>query len=149
MRFYTNEEELVVVSKLAGLQCNGCGNIFNPDHEDMTQRFDDLRFSYRSKYSNQKPFSFELCESCLLKIVRGFEIVPENFMSDASQISTCDNDHELHQKTFDKWKVTNEWEYDNENYWEDYFESKADDSEGNNETATIYPFVNYKPEVTD
>ncbi|WP_137743412.1 hypothetical protein [Robertmurraya siralis] len=89
--------------------CNMCGkeNIFEENDDslnDDTQHI-ELHFGYGSKFDMER-WSFDLCDDCLIEIVKQFKYVPEGFYEDSSLNLTP----EEHQKIFDNWKETGEWE---------------------------------------
>lgn len=90
--------------------CNKCGKMklikYGVDHEwsnDMKNVH--LDFGYESSFDGES-WSFDLCEECLIDMVKGFRCVPSGFM----EHSTDDFTYEEHQKIFDNWKDTGEWE---------------------------------------
>lgn len=110
MRFYANEKKVVTVSELKGIQCNKCGNIFEPNYGDSSQQFEAL-VGYNSNFNSN--FKFDLCEKCLLEFVMQFEIVPDNFM--CGYTTQYKEDSNLHQEKFNNWKTTGEWDDTNDN----------------------------------
>jgi len=121
MRIIENVETIVTVQDLKGIVCNKCGDVFNLENIDSCpiQQI-NLYFGYESKFDNQK-WGIDLCENCLLDIIKSFKIVPDNFMSDPSYTSSFDTDAVLHQDLFENWKSTNEWNCEDENPYKNYF----------------------------
>lgn len=120
MRFYSNEEKVVVVSELKGIQCHRCGNIFNPYDESIIPV--DISCG---QFGNWKQ---DLCQECLFKIVKEFMIVPEGFMKDPSCDAEYDTNYDLRQQLFDEWKETGEWNY-SENPYADYYPQYTKENE--------------------
>lgn len=137
MRYYETVEKVVKVKEPRSIQCNECGEFFEPSYADSTQQF-NLRFGYGSKFGNQKPWIFEMCESCILKLIKGFKVVPENFMSDASIISACDNNHELHQMVFEQWQQTGEWNWEDEDPYKDFYAEESKTNEDFDEEIEVF-----------
>lgn len=106
-----------MVPEVRGIICNGCGDAFEPNYSDTTQEFATVDKN-NSRYPT--PFKFELCETCLTKIVKTFKIVPENFMNETAYVPSFMSDHDLHQKLFDEWKSTDKWNCD-ENPYKEYY----------------------------
>ena len=104
------------VDEVVASQCHKCGIWFESNHNDTTQSF-HIEFNQASKY--EYPWDVTLCETCLEKIVKEFLIVPDNFMGEKAYVPAFISDHELHQSLFDEWKLTNEWNYD-DNPWKNY-----------------------------
>jgi len=102
----TRTEQIVV-----GVICNCCGKPVEQDKLDSIQQL-NFSFGYNSIFDNNNSWKAQMCEICLIKFVKTFMIVPENFMIDKSYISKYDNNHDLHQTAFEIWKETNEWEDD-------------------------------------
>ena len=105
---------------LVGKVCNKCGNVFEP-HDEQVKPFE-------SQMGYNVNWKCELCDMCILSIIKTFAIVPENFMSDSNFTSSFDLDHELHQRLFDVWKATNVWNCD-ENPWRDYYSEYNENQE--------------------
>lgn len=90
--------------------CNRCGKKNhiqegkNHDFEDDTQSI-YLDFGYESKFDGEK-WSFDLCDNCLEAIVKDFKYVPDGFKQDDYMLL----DNEEHQRVFENWKETGEWE---------------------------------------
>jgi len=105
------------VDEVVATQCHKCGIWFESDNNDTTQSF-HIDFSPASKYDF--PWDVTLCETCLEKIVKEFLIVPDNFMGEKAYVPTFISDHALHQNLFDEWKISGEWNYD-DNPWKNYY----------------------------
>jgi len=104
---------------LVGSLCNKCGEVFEP-HDDKIQSF-NLQLGYHN-------WQYELCDDCIVDMVRSFLIVPSGFMSDPNFTSSFDIDHELHQNLFDEWKLSGKWNCD-ENPWRDFYSEDNSDQE--------------------
>jgi len=127
-----------------GKVCNKCGLPF--------EIYDDRIQSSNTPLGEYGNCKSEICDNCWIEFIKTFAIVPTNFMSDPNFTSSFDLDHSLHQKLFDHWKTTGEWEC-NENPYRDYYcrDGMEDESELNEEEndTIIYQFEYYKPEVTE
>ena len=103
------ETKEVIVAKL--VQCNRCEKKYETITDDEWSNWDSemqsfsCGFGYGSKYDSEK-WSFDLCEECLVAIFKEFKIVPEGFRCD----EYTDLSAERHQKVFENWKQTGEWE---------------------------------------
>lgn len=128
MRIVENVKTVVVIPELKGIICNCCGECFGPNYTNTTQQF-NLNFGYGSKYGNQKPWEFEMCEMCIIKLIKGFKHVPENFMSEKSIISACDTDSELHQRVFEEWQETGEWNWEDEDPYKEYYQEDENEED--------------------
>jgi hypothetical protein len=91
------------------ITCNRCGakkdvmTNYNPlDVQDFYQEI-SLSFPPHSMFSNQH-WKFDLCDECLLTIVRDFKLVPEGFMKTALP-------NRFPQLQFDNWKQTGKWDW--------------------------------------
>lgn len=131
MRFYANEQKVVTVSELKGIQCNGCGEYFDP-RDDNILPFDVPQGLYER-------CGYDLCPTCHLNVIKTFKIVPSGFKIDPYCPSSFDRDPEYHQELFDIWKETGEWRDSGENIYEDYIIEnvscdKDEDLQINNET---------------
>ena len=112
----TESVEITVVEhNVVGVICNCCGKPVKQDKLNSVQQL-NFSFGYDSLFDNNNPWIAEMCEICLIKFIKTFKIVPKNFMIDKSYISKYDNNHDLHQKAFEVWKETNEWDYDEDPY---------------------------------
>jgi len=120
------------VDEVVATQCHKCGIWFESNINDTTQSF-NIEFNQASKY--EYPWGVTLCETCLEKIVKEFLIVPDNFMGEKSHVPAFISDHELHQNLFDEWKISGEWNYD-ENPWKSYYSS--DNANQDNESCEEY-----------
>ena len=123
MRVTENVEQVVVIQELKGIQCNKCGKSFQPSYANSIQQI-DLSFGYSSEFDGQR-WSLDLCEHCLLDIIKGCKVVPEGFMIDPSYLSPSDGDHDLHQQNFEDWKISGEWKDDAINPYEGYVHEPA------------------------
>jgi hypothetical protein len=101
----TKEKEIGYVAT-----CNKCGkrneinhNIHNGWEDDIKEFY--VSFGYESSFDGEK-WSFDLCEDCLVGIIKGFKYVPDGFKDDDYNTLT----KEEHQKVFENWKLTGKWE---------------------------------------
>jgi hypothetical protein len=111
------EEREVIVGRSA--TCNKCGKTYkqNHDSDDYMGHYDGLwdgeihnfgaSFGYASSY-DEESWDFDLCEDCLVDFIKTFKHVPDGFREERSYIII--KDREEHQKIFDNWKETGEWE---------------------------------------
>jgi hypothetical protein len=109
MRYYEKVQKTVEQSNLKGIQCNRCEEIFEP-YDELIQPFD---LPLHNEYGQ---INFDLCNKCLLEIIKELKIVPNGFKSDSGFTSSFDLDHELHQQLFDEWKETGIWNNDENPY---------------------------------
>jgi hypothetical protein len=139
MRITESVEKITFVDELKEIQCNCCGKTFEPNNNEFhSMQQINLSFGYESQFDNQK-WDIDLCEVCLLKIIKGFKHVPDKFMSDPYHISSFDSDSVLHQQLFDEWKVNQEWNYEDENPYEEYYQ---DEQTNENHNIHILKLVN-------
>lgn len=91
--------------------CNRCGKrneIIQDKHydwEDDIKNF-SIGFGYESKFDGEN-WRFDLCEDCLVSIIKEFKYVPEGFKEDRYNSFSSPEEH---QKVFDHWKETGNWE---------------------------------------
>lgn len=82
--------------------CNKCGKeiITNDNNYDDINLFHEFAvgFNYGSKFDMER-WKFDLCEDCVLEIIRQFKFVPEGFLSYGIQPKNP-------QKSFEIWKKT-------------------------------------------
>jgi len=129
------------VDEVVATQCHKCGIWYESNHNDTTQSF-HIEFNQASKYDF--PWDVTLCETCLEKIVKEFLIVPDNFMGEKAYVPAFISDHALHQSLFDEWKLTNEWNYD-DNPWKSYY----GDCNSNQEFEEYEEYEEYNEEISD
>jgi hypothetical protein len=110
------EEEIVTSQSIV---CNKCGKETHRkfDSEYLEDYADDLwnteyqsfgcSFGYGSKFDTEF-WNFELCEECLVDLIKSFKYVPDGFREDRSYYII--KDEEEHQKIFERWKETGKWE---------------------------------------
>ena len=102
VRKIVTEEREITIKK--SVTCNKCGKTIEPTYaNDMVSIYTD--FGYESNFDGEK-WSFDICDDCLLEIIKTFKHVPDGFFDDNSELS-----EEIHQKVFDDWKETGEWEH--------------------------------------
>lgn len=112
MKVILYESRTETVKKQVGYisTCNKCGKEVKVDHEKVCEWEDDIKgfslsFGYESSFDGER-WSFDLCEDCLVNIIKEFKYVPDGFKKDQYDNFT----QEEHQKIFDYWKETGEWE---------------------------------------
>ena len=114
MRVFNNVETKVIIQETVGIICNKCGEVFTPSPSDGVQKF-KVTFGEGSRFDSD--WHLDICDNCVSDIVKTFKVVPDGFMSESQfYVSSFDLDHDLHQRLFDEWKETGEWNCD-ENPW--------------------------------
>jgi len=113
MRYYEKVQKTMEDNELRGIQCNKCGEIFEPNYGNIIHEI-NISDGYSSKFTS--PFKFDICEKCLIKFLKEFLLVPDNFMNDFAGVPPYATDHELHQKLFNEWKKTEKWNYEDNPY---------------------------------
>lgn len=105
-KIITEERDIVVSESVV---CNKCGkeSIKKEDDHWFGEDFQHihLSFGYGSSFESER-WSFDLCDGCLIDIVRTFKYVPDGFKQDYTEVKFVKDP----QKTFEKWKETGEWE---------------------------------------
>ncbi|WP_143804811.1 hypothetical protein [Paraliobacillus ryukyuensis] len=100
-----DKDELTMIS------CNKCGKAYKnekKDHNlDLFHEF-STSFGYHSNFDMEQ-WSFDLCEDCLVDLVKTFKYVPSGFKLDNS-FSLIEDQSKEHQLLFDHWKKTGEWD---------------------------------------
>ena len=129
------------VDEVVATQCHKCGIWYESNHNDTTQSF-HIEFNQASKY--EYPWDVTLCETCLEKIVKEFLVVPDNFMGEKAYVPAFISDHELHQSLFDEWKISGEWNYDDDP-WKSYY----GDGNSNQELESYEEYEEYNEEISD
>lgn len=105
MREYETKEVLKQEEYVTKIICNRCNNEGQPtEFEDEIKNI-SINFSYESPHDGQT-WHFDLCEECIVDIVKQFKHVPEGFKDNHYEVFT----RKQHQYIFDKWKLTGEWE---------------------------------------
>jgi len=90
--------------KKINIVCNKCGkSIVRSYSEDF--KTINLDFGYESSFDGEY-WSFDLCDDCLEDLVRTFKYVPSGFKLD----NHLPMNDVTHQKVFDDWKISGEWE---------------------------------------
>lgn len=124
------------ITKHESITCNKCGKErvrdFNSgrfeDQDDELWRNDyqsfGCSFGYGSRHDMER-WSFDLCEECLVEIIKDFKHVPKGFMLDSSWY-IIENESIEHQKLFDDWKVNGIWEELKFKTYEELTEEYAD-----------------------
>lgn len=106
--------ETVTIEKVKVVQvsCNKCGKSLKVNENECI--VDDRQnephefvcdFGYYSSFDGER-WNFDLCETCLVELVKSFKLVPDGFMIDRDYIQ-LEKDH---QRIFEKWKSTGKWE---------------------------------------
>lgn len=92
--------------------CNKCGKEFIKDQNDNWNDFYDAEihgvgfsFGYGSPFDGER-WEYDVCEQCMVDYIKTFQYVPEGFKQNEYHLLTP----EQHQKVFDNWKETGEWE---------------------------------------
>jgi len=109
MRYYEKVQKTIEDHELKGIQCNKCGEIFEPNYGNIIHEI-NISDGYSSKFTSS--FKFDICEKCLTKFLKEFLLVPDNFMNDFAGVPSYATDHELHQQLFNEWKETEKWNYE-------------------------------------
>lgn len=97
------------------LTCNCCGKTveWKPKGDFMESKdglwdgqMQNFNFSwgYASSHDTET-WDFDLCEDCIIGLIKTFKVVPEGFKLYEMRL-----DPTRHQKVFDDWKETGEWE---------------------------------------
>ena len=103
--------------------CNKCGQVVNDDTHIHSI---SLGFGYGSKYDNQN-WQFEMCEGCLVDMVKGFKLTPTGFNESYCDPETTSQEY---QQIFENWKETGKWEemmyvpYEKLIAYKDYYEDE-------------------------
>jgi hypothetical protein len=103
----TMVEEVIIEESIC---CNKCGKEYKKSHEeqycwDAKMQSFSASFGYGSKY-DMEHWQFDLCEDCLVEIIKSFKYVPDGFMQETS-LYPIEKDH---QKVFELWKNSGTWE---------------------------------------
>lgn len=90
--------------------CNNCGKGVNIKSDTSEEWTDDIKnfhvdFGYESHFDGEK-WSFDLCEECLVNLIKQFKHVPDGFKLDGYS----DLSQEQHQQLFEDWKVDGTWD---------------------------------------
>jgi len=126
MRIAESVQKVMIVEETRGIQCNKCGTVFQPYDEKIKE--------FNAPLGNSNDVRCDLCDDCLLEIIRTFKVVPTGFMSETGYTSSFETDKELHQNLFEEWKLTNEWNCEDENPYKEFYEQP------NEVLGTIDPF---------
>ncbi|MBU5266259.1 hypothetical protein [Virgibacillus proomii] len=109
------------------ITCNKCGKtktavIIAEKYDFVRDEFHEFlaTFGYGSSFDLEY-WSFDLCENCLVDIVKTFKYVPKGFRID-QQYPLVKDESKEHQALFDDWKNGKEW---------DEFRYKSDDELNN------------------
>lgn len=94
------ESQIVKETKI----CNKCGKEITPTYSDNFINFFQ-RFGYESNFDGET-WDWDICPECLLEWIKTFKYVPDGFFQGEYNILSP----EQHQKVFDNWKETDEWE---------------------------------------
>lgn len=97
----TRKEQVVIKDMKI---CNKCGKEVSPTYsEDFISFYES--FGYNSHFDGER-WEWDVCPECLLEWIRTFKYVPDGFFQD----EYCLLNSEQHQKAFEHWKKTDEWE---------------------------------------
>lgn len=71
----TYKDETIVAKKLSSVKCNCCGEDIATDKFGYTSDYLSVekRWGYGSTFDNEV-HSFDICEDCYRKIIKGFKI---------------------------------------------------------------------------
>lgn len=97
--------EVVVEEKYI---CNKCGKQIRPFEDGIYSDINsiNLSFGYGSPH-DMEGWAFDLCDSCLDEIIKQLKFVPDGFYIDNTEPKYS---HEIHQKAFEDWKKTGEYD---------------------------------------
>jgi hypothetical protein len=135
MRYYKKAQKIIEESELRGIQCNRCEEVFEP-YDELVQPFN---LPLHNEYGQ---INFDLCENCLLEIIKELKIVPNGFKSDSGFTSSFDLDHGLHQQLFDEWKRTGIWNNDENPYRDAWINRENTDNKKINKLANFESWLN-------
>lgn len=95
------------------ITCDKCGKStvsIKDDYDFVNDLYHNVGFSfgYGSSYDLEN-WSFDICEDCLVNFIKTFKHVPSGFQLDTS-IALVKDESDEHQKLFDHWKKTGEWD---------------------------------------
>lgn len=105
MRDYVEQESVITKQVETSCYCNKCSKLSKRSEMDSSHKNINLEFGYESKHDSEI-WNFDLCEECLIEFIKTFNIVPDGFYQDKTYYPLEKN----HQKSFEIWKKTNEWE---------------------------------------
>lgn len=106
----TQEVEITdVTTRLVQVVCNRCGKEFHRREGDYcwnarVHQF-SVSFGYGSGFDGER-WAFDLCEDCLLAVIREFRLVPDGFLE--PPVRGCPVDR---QAAFEHWRATGQWDY--------------------------------------
>ncbi|MED3562401.1 hypothetical protein [Bacillus xiapuensis] len=120
-------EKKVVSKKIICNKCGGFhelkenGNWYESDVELFANDIHNisLGFGYGSKFDTEH-WNFDLCDNCLEDVIKTFKYVPDGFKEDRGYYII--KDQEEHQKIFEHWQQTGEWEELNFKSYEELLE---------------------------
>lgn len=120
MRVMGNKEVIVIEREVKMLICNSCGEQLDLSAMELpeTNTFQQvsLRFGAGSDHDDEI-WHVDLCEKCIVKMVKQFKFVPEGFKEDRMEQKIDTINPGLHQKLFEEWKVSEKWDFE----YEDWF----------------------------
>lgn len=107
MRRVEEKQVISVERQVTSVTCNRCGRTFTPTADqpwwDAAVHEIRVSFGYGSRHDGET-WLFDLCEECLLTIIREFRIVPDGFFGNRCA------ELERRQAAFEQWKETGEWD---------------------------------------
>lgn len=109
MREYRETKKVEKQIEEVSAACNKCGKKFEKNKSDLCWDAQLHNFGVSGGYGSEydmESFDFDLCEECVNELVKTFMIVPNGFKMGSFVYPK----HEHHQKVFNNWKVTGEWE---------------------------------------
>ncbi|TPF18077.1 hypothetical protein [Priestia megaterium] len=99
------------ITKEKIVMCNKCGceskGVDRDNFYDSQFQNIDCSFGYGSDY-DMEAWNFDLCEECLVEFIKTFKHVPDGFKLDSHYMIIKDRSE--HQKVFNEWKATDNWE---------------------------------------
>jgi|GEM_PF-2621711 len=84
--------------------CNKCGKSIKRSYDEDFKTI-NLDFGYESSFDGET-WSFDLCDDCLEEMIKTFKYPPSGFKIDNHLLL----DDDMHQRVFEDWKITGEWE---------------------------------------
>jgi hypothetical protein len=101
--------------------CNCCGDKLDLSTIEIPEinSFQEvsLNFGPSSEHDDQK-WVVDLCENCIVKMVKQFKFVPNGFKEDRMEKAIDSTNPGLHQELFEKWKISDKWDYQYKNWFE-------------------------------
>ncbi|WP_413986405.1 hypothetical protein [Paenibacillus polymyxa] len=105
------ETKVVVIDEI--IICNKCGKKYRKLTEDGKENYFwnhlihkfNIGFGYGSKY-DMEHWEYDMCEDCVEELIKSFMYVPMGFKNEDALLDEC-----KHQKVFDDWKKTGDWDF--------------------------------------